>query len=213
MNNTVRAVMDRLNDNRIDAYFVENREQLLLLLRRLIQEGETVAVGGSVTLEETGVLEHLRSGRYNFLDRYAKGLDRAAIEEIFRRSFYADTYLTSANAVTMNGELFNVDGNGNRVNAITFGPTSVIVICGTNKIVPDLEAAVKRVKTIAAPLNAKRLSKATPCAASGHCLKVDGCMTDGCNSVDRICSAYVVTGRQIKKGRIKVVLIDGDFGY
>lgn len=213
MDNRISALMDNLNKNRMDVYYTETKDGVPAILDTLMTDGESVAVGGSVTLNELGILDYLRSGRFTFLDRYAPGLSREQIEEIFRRSFYADTYLTSSNAVTMDGELYNVDGNGNRINAITFGPKSVVVIVGINKIVPDLNAAILRVKTIAAPLNAQRLNKSTPCCKTGCCAGLDGGMTDGCSSPDRICASYLVTGKQIKAGRIKVIIVGESCGY
>ncbi len=214
MNNVVLSdCINALRLNNMDVHYVDTKGEVADVVRSLIKPGDCVAVGGSVTLEETGVLALLRSGDYHFLDRYAEGLNRDEVEEIFRRSHYADVYLMSANAVTMNGELYNVDGFGNRIAALTHGPKSVIVVVGVNKLVPDVKEAVERVKTIAAPLNAKRLHKSTPCAVKGRCICVDGDMTQGCSSPDRICSGYLVTGKQTKKGRIKVVLVGESCGY
>lgn len=156
----------------------------------------------------------LRSGRYQFLDRYAPGLTREEIEEIYRRSFFADAYLCSSNAVTMNGELYNVDGNSNRVAAICYGPRSVIMVVGCNKIVRDIPAAVIRVKRRSAPANVARLRCDTPCAKTGACAGIqrEG-MTDGCGVDGRICCNYLVSARQRVPGRIKVILVGEELGY
>lgn len=205
LNKQVERTMGNLVKNNIMAFYVENKYQVVDKVAELIKEGETIAVGGSITLDETGVLEHLRIGRYNFLDRYEEGLTRAQTEEIFRKSFFADTYLTSTNAVTESGELYNVDGNGNRVAAMIYGPKSVIVVAGINKIVRDVDEAVERVRRIAAPANSIRLNKNTPCTKTGYCAN---CKTD-----DRICCTYTVFGQQRSKNRIKVILVGESLGY
>ncbi|MEE1049663.1 MAG: lactate utilization protein, partial [Clostridia bacterium] len=204
-----------LKKNNMDAYFVESEQEAVELAFSMIEKGSTVGVGGSVTLNQLGVLDILRNGDYNFLDRYAT-TDREEIEEIFHRTLLADTYLCSANAITEKGELYNVDGTNNRVAALLYGPKSVIVIAGVNKIVKDLEEAVVRVKTIAAPLNCKRLGKKTYCAEKGVCYTLSGeadKITDGCQSPDRICRNYVVSGPQVQKGRIKVILVNRELGF
>jgi len=201
----VERTMNNLVKNNMMAFYVESKDQVVDKVAELIKEGETVAVGGSVTLEETGVLEHLRSGRYNFLDRYADGLSRDQVEEIFRKSFFADTYLTSTNAITEDGELYNVDGNGNRVAAMIYGPKSVIVVAGINKIVKNTDEAIERVRRIAAPANTVRLNKNTPCTKTGYCVD---CRTD-----DRICCSYTVFRLQRVKDRIKVILVGESLGF
>ena len=127
------------------------------------------------------------------------------MQEIFRQAFTCDTYIMSSNAITENGELYNVDGNGNRIAALAFGPKSVIVIAGYNKLVPDLEAARQRVRDTAAPANAVRLDRKTPCKVLGACRD--------CRSDERLCSIYSVMAQQSKKGRIKVILVGEQLGY
>lgn len=201
----ISRTMENLVKNNMAAYYVGSKEEVVDLLRNLIKEGEQVAVGGSMTLYETGVIEHLRSGRYDFLDRYAEDLSNDQIIEVFRKSFFANVYLTSTNAITENGELYNVDGNGNRVAAMIFGPDSVIVIAGINKIVKNVDEAVERVKRIAAPANAIRLNKNTPCAKTGYCMD--------CKVEDRVCRSYTVLSKQKDKDRIKVILVGESLGY
>ena len=150
------------------------------------------------------------------MDHIATGLTRAQALDVMRQSFLADVFICSANAITQQGELYNVDGNGNRVSAMIFGPKSVIVVAGVNKIVPDLSAAVQRVKAIAAPQNAKRLGCQTPCAKTGQCLALQQGKTglcSGCSAPQRICSSYTVLGWQQQKGRIKVILCGEELGY
>lgn len=205
----IRLRMERcaeaLRRNNFAAECVDSKEEALELVEELIPDGATVAVGGSVTLSEVGVLELLSSGRFNYLDRYAPGLTPEERREVFVKSFGCDYYLCSANAVTENGELYNVDGTGNRVAAMLFGPEKVIVIAGCNKLVKDLDAADERVKAIAAPANAIRLDRNTPCTKTGRCAD--------CRSEGRICANKVVFTRQTTPGRITVILVAEELGY
>lgn len=201
----VERTIDALKKNNMEGYFVKDEAALKEKLNELLKGGSTVSVGGSMTLFEAGVIDYLRNGNYNFLDRYDEDLTPADLKKLYRDTFYADTYICSTNALTESGELYNVDGNGNRVAAMLFGPDQVIVIAGANKIVRDLEEAEVRMKRLAAPVNAKRLNKNTPCAKVGYC-------TD-CHTDERICSDYVVLKRQKTKGRIKVIIVGKELGY
>lgn len=209
----LKTVMENLRKNHLNPQYVPKKEEVLPLIERILSEGDTVAVGGSVTLDEIGALDLLRCGKYQFLDRYAEGLTREQIEEIFRRSFFADAYLCSSNAITEQGELYNVDGTGNRVAAIAYGPKKVIIVAGINKIVKDLDEAARRVKTCAAPPNTRRLGFETYCNKTGHCAMVDGGMTAGCAADLRICCSYLITGFQRKTDRIYVILVGEECGY
>ncbi len=208
------TVIEALEKNNMQGFYVDRKEDVVPKVEELLRPGDTVAVGGSRTLTETGVIELLRGGEYHFLDRYQPGLSEEQIREIFLQSFGADAYLSSVNAVTMQGELYNVDGNSNRVAAICYGPRSVILVAGCNKIVRDIPAAVTRVKKRASPSNAIRLRVDTPCAQIGACtgLQSDR-MTAGCACDSRICCNYVVSARQRVKNRIKVILVGEDLGY
>ncbi len=208
------AVIEKLERNNMTGYYVSSKAEVAAKVAKLLHDGDTVAVGGSMSLAETGVMDLLRSGRYRFLDRYAPGLSAEEVQDIYRQSFFADAYLCSSNAVTMNGELYNVDGNSNRVAAICYGPKSVIMVVGCNKIVRDIPAAITRVKRRSAPANAIRLHCQTPCAQTGSCVGVqrDG-MTDGCAAEGRICASYVVSAHQRLPGRIKVILVGEEVGY
>ena len=212
----IPKVAENLKRNNMQPFVVEKKEEILPLLKTLLPDGASVGVGGSVTLDELGVIPFLREGNYNFFDRYAEGLTRPETVEVMRNALLADAFLTSSNAVTEKGELYNVDGNGNRVAALCFGPKEVIVIVGANKIVKDLKAAEERVKTIAAPKNCTRLGIETPCFKNGECASMkmevremcDGCFGDG-----RICCTYVLSGYQRVKDRIKVILCKENLGY
>ena len=200
-----------LRANRMEAYCVKTKEEALLKVQELIPAGSVVTMGGSMTLAECGIPDLLRRGNYEFLDRAA--VPKEQVGEIYRKAFSADVYLMSSNAVTEQGELYNVDGNGNRVAALIFGPGSVIVVAGANKIVPDVPAAVQRVKRLAAPVNAARLQQDTPCVTCGVCAGVNGGFAAGCKAEQRICCSYAVSGFQRIPGRIKVILVAENLGY
>ncbi|MEM1484023.1 lactate utilization protein [Oscillospiraceae bacterium PP1C4] len=198
----IKKTISNLQNNKMDAYHVKTSGEAIKLIDELCAEGETVTVGGSMTLFETGIIDHLASGKYKYLDRYAKGTDAKAI---FRQAFSCDTYFTSSNAITESGELYNVDGVGNRIAAMIFGPKSVIVVAGYNKIVSDLEEARNRVREVAAPANAVRLGNKVPCKVLGVC--------HDCQSDERMCCSYSVIGHQKEKGRIKVIIVEEQLGY
>ena len=211
----IERTMERLRAHNMAAYYVATKEEVVPLLESLMNEGETVTHGGSETLKQCGVIDLLNSGRYNYLDR-SKAKDKDEVEAIYRAAYTADTYLASANAVSENGLLLNVDGNSNRVSAICYGPKQVVFICGVNKIVKDLDEAVVRLKTIASPMNTKRLNCDTYCAREGECLAMGrdaSFMCDGCKSPQRICCNYVVSAYQRHKDRMKVILVGEELGY
>ena len=194
-----------LEKNNMNGYMVASNVDLISKIEELISPKSKVSCGGSMTLFETGVIDHLKSGRYEFLDRYKEGLTQDEIKEIFRQSFLSDAYVTSTNAITENGEIYNVDGNGNRVAAMLYGPDKVIIVAGVNKIVPNVEEAIIRTKEYASPINAKRLNKETPCTKIGRCVE--------CNSDNRICNEYTLINRQIDKNRIHVIFLNDNLGY
>lgn len=201
----INRTIEALKKNNMNGYYAKNRDEVIELIKGIVKEGSKVAVGGSETLSELGILEHLRSGRYDFLDRYKEGLTREEVTNIFKQSFLADAYLSSCNAITENGELYNVDGNGNRVAAMLYGPDKVIVICGINKIVKDVDEAIKRNREISAPMNAKRLNKKTPCTKVGYCMN--------CNSPERICNEYTLIKKQRSDERMHVIFLNENLGY
>ena len=216
MQEKIQKTMQSLEKNRMQAYYVETKEEVAEKVAQLLHDGDVVSNGGSVTLQQTGVMDLLRSGRYQYLDRDQEGLTREQVEDIYRKAFCADAYLCSSNAVTVNGELYNVDGNSNRTAAILYGPKSVIMVVGCNKIVDSLEEAVRRVKTVAAPMNTERLGCETYCKEKGQCVSLaqEGAeMPSGCASDARICCNYVVSAQQRHVGRIKVILVGESLGY
>jgi len=205
MQDTIKETIDNLGKNHMGGYYVESIFQLHELIRKFMPEGQTVGCGDSVTLEQTGVYEYVRNHHYNFLDKHQEGLSHEEKREIYLRNFHADTFLTGINAVTADGKLFNIDGNGSRVAPIIYGPKQVIAVVGTNKIVKFVDDAILRTRQIAAPLDAKRLGKETPCTTLGRCID--------CHHSQRICNDFVLITGQFEKERIKVIFIDGNYGY
>ncbi|WP_142413849.1 lactate utilization protein [Hathewaya massiliensis] len=201
----LKRTIEALKKNNMNGYMVNSREELIDKIKEIVHEGAVVACGGSMSLAEAGVMEHLRSGRYKFLDREKEGLTKEEINNIYRAAFSADAYFSSTNAITENGELYNVDGNGNRVAAMLYGPDKVILVVGINKIVKNVEEAINRNKFIAAPANTKRLNKKTPCAKVGYCMD--------CNSEERICNEYTLIKRQRVSDRIHVIFLNEELGY
>ena len=210
----INKVMENLEKNGIKPYFVQTREEVVPLVKTLIKKGESVSNGGSQSLKETGVMDLLNCGDYNFIDR--TGLEGEELRQAYIRAFGCDTFFCSSNAVTENGELYNVDGNSNRVACIVYGPKQVIMVVGVNKIVKDINEAINRVKTVAAPSNTVRLSCKTPCQVTGKCVslnKESPLICDGCASEQRVCCNYVVSAKQRHKDRIKVILVNENLGY
>ncbi len=205
MEEIVSITIKNLNQNNIAGYYAKNTEQLIEILQSLLSKGEVIGCGDSVTLEETKVFEFIRNGDYHFLDKYSPELTSADKREIYLQNFRAHTFLSGVNAVTQEGGLYFIDGNGSRVAPIIYGPEQVILVTGTNKIVSNSEEATHRTRQIAAPLDAKRLGKNTPCVKLGRCIN--------CKSKERICNSFVYITRQFVKDRIKVIFIEGDFGY
>ncbi len=211
----IEKTLNALRANRMDAYYVETAEEAKALALSLIPEGSVCASGGSVTLAETGILDAVKNGNYTYIDRMLPELTQEQKEEAMRAAFSADVYLASANAITEDGEIYNVDGNSNRVASLIYGPKSVVIVAGVNKLVKDLDEAVLRVKTIAAPKNAKRLSCDTPCAKLGHCISLakNGGMTNGCKTPARICANFTVMAYQRHASRVKIILVGENLGY
>ena len=203
MQGIIKETLSNLEENGFEAAYVNDKAELNTLIRTIIPEESLTASGGSETLVETGIMDFLRT--------------KTKYTENRILAYSALFYLTSANAVTMHGELYEVDGRGNRVSAMLFGPEKVIVIAGINKIVTDLHAAVERVKTKAAPPNCIRLGKDTPCTRTGHCVSPSFSSSHlsalGCTSPERICSNSVIFSRQNVKGRIIVILVGEEYGY
>lgn len=215
MEKYIETTMENLERNNIKPFYVEKREEVVPLIKTLVKKGESMSCGGSVTLHECEVdTKILKSGDYDFIDR--SGLQGEELREAYGKAFMCDTFFTSSNAVTERGELYNVDGNSNRVACIVYGPSQVIMVVGKNKIVPNINAAVERVKKSAAPPNTVRLSCDTPCAKLGECVSLsneNAFICDGCHGESRICCNYVISAQQRHKDRIKVIIVNENLGY
>ena len=201
----ILKTINSLKKNNINGYIVTSKEELIKKVEEIVAPKEKVSCGGSMTLFESGIIDHLRSGRYEFLDRYKEGITPSELKDIYKQAFYCDAYFSSSNAITEDGEIYNVDGNGNRVAAMLFGPSRVVIVVGVNKIVATIDDAIKRNRELSAPANAKRLNKATPCTKVGYCMD--------CNSEERICNEYTVIKRQSDKDRMHVIFINENLGY
>ncbi len=214
MEKYIETTMQNLEKNGIKAIYCETKEGVIPVIKALVTKGESVSNGGSVTLKQCGVYDLLAGGDYDYIDR--SKYEGEAVREAYIKAFGCDTYFCSSNAVTERGELYNVDGNSNRVACIVYGPKQVIMVVGKNKIVPDINAAIRRVKEKAAPPNCIRLGIASACSKLGKCVsltKEDPFMCDGCAADSRICCNYVVSAKQRHKDRIKVIIVNEDLGY
>lgn len=193
-----------LNGRNIEAFYVESKEAALDKALELISEGSSVAWGGSMSIEEIGLKKAICEGNYNELNR-----DNAKTPEEKRSielaTYGVDYFLTSANAISEDGVIVNIDGNSNRVSAIAYGPKHVIMIIGMNKVVKDAENALSRARNEAAPINAKRFNIDTPCKKTGVCFD--------CQSPQSICCQFLVTRRSMHAGRIKVILVNDNLGF
>lgn len=201
----VERVMEGLKSNNMNAYFVENEKEALEKVKTFLSLEDKVGVGGSVTLSEIGLIDELRSGKYEFIDTLNPNLTQEERHKLYRECFFSDVYVCSSNAVTQEGMLYNVDGRSNRVAAMLYGPNKVVFVVGVNKIVSTLEDAIKRNKEISAPANALRLNKKTPCAKTLIC--------KDCHSPERICRNFVVMGPQFDKERVHVIIVNKTLGY
>lgn len=214
MEKYIETTMQHLEKNGMKPFYCESRDEVAALVQSLLTKGESVSHGGSVTLAECGVYDLLNSGDYDYIDRSKYAPEN--MREAYLKALCCDTYLTSSNAVTERGELYNVDGNSNRVACICYGPKQVIMVVGKNKIVPDINAAIQRVKEKAAPPNCVRLGIPSACAKLGKCVsltKDNPFLCDGCAADTRICCNYVVSAKQRHKDRIKVIIVNEDLGY
>lgn len=201
----INMLIKALLRNRIKTTLLKDKEQLIELLKEQIPIDSVVGVGDSVTLEETGVYHLLRTGQYRLLDKYRENLSKEEKRKLYLDNFNADFFISSVNAISMDGKLFNMDGNGTRVAPIIYGPRKVFLIAGVNKIVADHDAAIERIRNIAAPLDNVRLQKKNPCTKAGTCMD--------CKSKTKICNYLSVIQGQFDDERIELILLDGSYGY
>lgn len=192
-----------LRSRHFDAWYCANREEALSKALELIPEGATIGWGGVLSAQQIGLLDAVRSQRYHAIDRDSCRTSEER-EQAMKDAMFADVFLTGANGLSLDGQMVNIDGTGNRVAAIIYGPKQVIVIAGMNKVCDSLEQAVKRARQVAAPLNMQRFMKDTPCAATGKC---GDCKSEGC-----ICNQIVITRHCRPAGRIRFIIVGEDIG-
>uniref|UniRef100_UPI004056BE60 lactate utilization protein n=1 Tax=Acetatifactor sp. TaxID=1872090 RepID=UPI004056BE60 len=202
--NAAATIIKNLEKRQMEGYYCATSKEAVEKALELMPEGASIAWGGSMTLSETGLMDVIRSADYELIDR-----ETAKTPEEQRRLYgdicCADFFLMSTNAITLDGELINIDGRGNRVAFLCFGPQNVIILAGMNKVVSDVQSGIQRVRDVASPPNTVRLNKNTPCAVTGRC--------GNCFSPDCICSQIVITRRSGIPGRIKVILVGEELGY
>ncbi len=198
------TVIKALNKRKMDGYYCPTSEEAVNQALELMNEGSVVTWGGSMTIRDIGLLDKIKKSNYKTLDRSTASTPEE-VEQIYYHAFASDYYLMSSNAITLDGKLVNIDGNGNRVACLIYGPKNVIIIAGMNKVVSNEEMAIHRIKTEACPPNSVRLNINTPCAKSGYC---QNCLSDDC-----ICCQTVITRMSRKQHRIKVILVGESLGY
>ena len=196
-----QKVIKGLESRNMSGYYASDREEAKKIALSLIPAGSLITMGGGQSVWDIGLPQALKEGNYNFLDRNLVEDKRAAM----LAAYDADVFLASANAITEDGVMVNIDGNANRVSALAFGPKKLVLIVGMNKVCPDVDAAMKRARNVAAPINAQRFGLSTPCAKTGSCMN--------CKSPDTICCQFLVTRFSRHTGRIHVILVNDNLGF
>ena len=194
-------VIKGLESRNMSGYYAADKQEALKKALELIPQGSTVTMGGAMSAHEVGLVDALKKGNYNFIDRDQEEDKRAAM----LAAYDADVFLASANAITNDGVMVNIDGNSNRVSAIAQGPKKVVFIVGMNKVCDDIDGAMKRARNVAAPINAQRFNLSTPCAKTGACFN--------CKSPDTICCQFLITRYSRHEGRIHVILVNDNLGF
>ncbi|SNU06707.1 Uncharacterised ACR, YkgG family COG1556 [Lachnospiraceae bacterium] len=196
-----QKVIKGLASRNMTGYYAATKEEAVKKALELIPEGSSVTMGGAMSAHEIGLVDVLKEGNYNFIDRDQYEDKRAAM----LAAYDADVFLASANAMTEDGVIINIDGNSNRVSAIAQGPKKVVFIVGMNKICDDVDGAMKRARNVAAPINAQRFGLQTPCSKTGSCMN--------CKSPDTICCQILITRFSRHEGRIHVILVNDNLGF
>lgn len=194
-------VIKGLASRNMTGYYAADADEARSIALTLIPEGATVTMGGGMSVHEIGLVEALKAGDYHFIDRDAMEDKRAAM----LAAYDADVFLASANAITEDGVMINIDGNANRVSAIAQGPRKIVLIVGMNKVCPDIDSAYKRARNVAAPINTQRFGLSTPCTKTGAC--------SDCKSPDTICCQFLMTRFSRHDGRIHVILVNESLGF
>ena len=205
MEETTKKTIENLRAHSFSAEYVSSKEEAKDLVLDLIAPDRRVGVGGTVTVRELGLIEALKDRGHTVYDHWEKGLSPEEVHEMRIKQQTCDLFLTSVNAVTKRGELVSVDGAGNRLSAMLFGPKAVIIVAGVNKIVEDIPEALERIRNVAAPLNARRLGRRPPCTETGEC--------SDCESPQRICRSTLIMERQSTLTDVTVVLVGEKLGY
>ena len=196
-----QQVIKGLESRNMTAEYAKDANEALEMALKFIPAGSSVSMGGAMSAHEIGLVQAIKDGDYNFIDRDAIEDKRAAM----LAAYDADYFISSANAMTQDGVIVNIDGNSNRVSAIAQGPKHVLFIVGMNKICNDIDSAMKRARNVAAPINAQRFGLSTPCAKTGTCMN--------CKSPDTICCQFLITRFSRHKGRIHVILVNDTLGF
>ena len=196
-----QKVIKGLESRNMKGFYAATKEEALKLALTMIPEGSSVTMGGGMSVHEIGLAKALKEGNYNFIDRdeYADRREASLL------AYDADFYLASANAITEDGVMVNIDGSANRVSALAFGPKKVLLIVGMNKVCDDVDGAMKRARNVAAPINAQRFGLNTPCSQTGACAN--------CKSPDTICCQFLITRYSREKDRVSVILVNDDLGF
>jgi len=202
--NAAAVIISRLQKRNMDGYFCETSGEAVEKALSLMPEGSVISWGGSMSLGQCGLMDAVKEKNYTLIDRMTATTPREK-REVYARTVMADYYLMSTNAITMDGELVNIDGFCNRVACLCAGPEHVIIVAGMNKVVKNVQSGIDRIRTKAAPPNTVRLNRNTPCAKTGVC--------GDCFATDCICSQIVITRRSGIPGRIKIILVNEDLGF
>jgi hypothetical protein len=200
----VERTIHALKKNNFEALYVSDSKSALEEVMKRIPDGATVGIGGSSTLAQTGILDALKNRKVQLVWPFQQAKNEEERIELIRKSFSSDVFLSSTNAVTEDGKLFNIDATGNRVGAMFIGPKKVIVVSGVNKIVKNIEGAEKKLKGWTAIQNSKRLNRKTPCVETGVC--------EDCNSPDRICNIYVTLAKKPSRTDVLIILVGEHLG-
>ena len=198
-----QILVKNLQSRHFEAYYCTDKEQALEKALELIPEGASVGWGGAMSCEQIGLMQALKAGNYRAMDRsLAKNAEER--EQMMKDMLFADVFLTGANGLSLDGQMVNIDGTGNRLAAICYGPKTILVVAGMNKVEDTLETAITRARTVAAPMNKQRFANVTPCDVTGSCAD---CKSEGC-----ICNQILVTRHCRPAGRIKFILVGEDLG-
>ncbi|QDW75541.1 lactate utilization protein [Lachnospiraceae bacterium KGMB03038] len=199
------TMIQNLRKRNMEGFYCEDREAARELAMEMMKEGGTVGFGGSVTLDETGILKAVEEKEGLTLIDRRKAKTPEETREVFFQTVASDYFLMSTNAITIDGELINIDGKGNRLACLVYGPKNVIIIAGMNKVTADTDSGIKRVQNVSSPANAAVFDSKTPCGITGHC--------GSCHSPQTMCCQVVITRHSRFDGRIKVILVGEELGH